>query len=121
MIHSPKFLRFQRGFSLFNVLVLAIVVSALAIMAMRVFPTVNEYFTIVKVVNVIAKKARSPEEVRAMFEKQVIIEYSIESITSADLLVTRQQDKLVVSFAYNKEIPIAGPVYLLIKYQGRSL
>jgi len=26
----------------------------------------------------------------------------------------------VIAFAYNKEVPIGGPVYLLLKYEGRS-
>ncbi|MBW8894207.1 MAG: DUF4845 domain-containing protein, partial [Burkholderiales bacterium] len=29
-------------------------------------------------------------------------------------------DKVVIEFAYDKEIDLFGPVYLLIKYRGRS-
>ena len=32
----------------------------------------------------------------------------------------RHGDKVVVSFAYDKEIALAGPAYLLIKYRGSS-
>lgn len=104
-----------------SVLVISIVVAAIAVLAMRVFPSVNEYLTIVRAINSISKKARSVEEAKNLFGKQAEIEYSISSITAADLLVAKQQDKLVISFAYNKEIPVFGPVYLLIKYQGRSV
>lgn len=110
-----------RGFSMLSVLFISVVVAAIAVLAMRVFPSVNEYFTIVKAINSISKKARSAAEAKNLFVKQTEIEYSISSITAADLLVAKQQDKLVISFAYNKEIPIFGPVYLLIKYQGRSV
>jgi hypothetical protein len=34
--------------------------------------------------------------------------------------VTKENDKVVVAFAYDKLIPIYGPVHLLIKYEGRS-
>ena len=34
--------------------------------------------------------------------------------------VTKVNDKVVVNFAYDKEIPIVQPVYLLLKYQGQS-
>jgi hypothetical protein len=34
--------------------------------------------------------------------------------------VTKQGDKVVVRFAYDKEIPLFGPAYLLIKYRGSS-
>ena len=121
MVQQPTIRRSVRGFSLVSVLFISIVVAAIAVLAMRVFPTVNEYFTIVKAVNSIAKKARSPEEVKNLFGRQAEVEYSISSITAADLLVAKQKDKLVISFAYNKEISIFGPVYLLIKYQGRSV
>jgi len=26
----------------------------------------------------------------------------------------------VIAFSYEKEVPIGGPVYILLKYQGRS-
>ena len=34
--------------------------------------------------------------------------------------VTASGDKVVVKFAYNKEIHMAGPTYLLIKYEGQT-
>ena len=110
-----------RGFSLFGILFLSIVIGMAAVFVMRVAPTVNEYFTIVKAINGIAKTAKSANEVKAMFDKQTDIEYSISSIKPADLIVTKEKDKLVISFAYDKEIPLFGPVYLLIKYEGRSI
>jgi hypothetical protein len=59
-------------------------------------------------------------EARQAFDRQKDIEYSISSITSKDLAITKENDRVVISFAYDKEVPIAGPVYLLIKYEGRS-
>jgi hypothetical protein len=35
-------------------------------------------------------------------------------------VVTKENDKVVLQFAYDKEIEIVKPVYLLIKYEGRS-
>jgi hypothetical protein len=57
---------------------------------------------------------------RSAFEKQKDIEYSITSISGKDLVVTKENDKVVIQFAYDKEIEIVKPVYLLIKYEGRS-
>ena len=34
--------------------------------------------------------------------------------------MTKVNDQIVVSFAYDKEIELFGPVYLLIKYSGSS-
>jgi hypothetical protein len=44
----------------------------------------------------------------------------ISSIKGTDLTVSKEGEKVVVSFAYNKEIELFGPAYLLLKYQGRS-
>ena len=85
------------------------------------FPTVNEYLTIKKTIDKIAAEgAPTVPEVRAAFERQRDVEYSITSITGKDLNITKENEKLVISFAYNKEVELFEPVSLLIKYQGRS-
>jgi Tfp pilus assembly protein PilE len=113
--------RQQRGVTLFGLMVWAIVIGFVALVTMRVLPTMNEYFTIQKAVNKIAHEGGGTvPEIRNAFEKQKEIEYSIQSISSKDLNVTKENDKVVVSFAYDKEIELMKPVYLLIKYEGRS-
>jgi hypothetical protein len=111
----------QRGVTLFGLLFWAIVIGVLALVAMKVLPTMNEYFTIVRAVNKVAKEGGSTvPEIRAAFDRQREIEYSISSISGKDLSITKENDKIVVSFAYDKEIELVAPVYLLIKYEGRS-
>jgi hypothetical protein len=111
----------QRGITLFGLLFWAIVVGFLALVGMRVLPTVNEFFTIQKAVSKIAHEGGTTvPEIRAAFDRSKEIEYSITSISSKDLNITKENDKVVISFAYNKEIELMDPVYLLIKYQGRS-
>src|SRR5436190_21709330 len=113
--------RHQRGITLFGLLLWAIVIGFVALLAMRVLPTMNEYFTIQKAVNKIAAEGFiTVPEIRAAFEKQKEIEYSIQSISSKDLDITKENDKVVNRFAYDKEVEIVSPVYLLIKYQGSS-
>lgn len=111
----------QRGITLFGLLFWGILVGLAAYIVIRVFPTVNEYLTIQKTVETIARSQPSTvAEVRQAFDKQRDVEYSISSITGKDLLVTKENDKVVVGFAYDKMVPLYGPVYLLIKYEGRS-
>ncbi|MCY7299687.1 MAG: DUF4845 domain-containing protein [Ilumatobacteraceae bacterium] len=113
--------RSQRGITLFGLMFWAILVGFTGYLLVRTLPTVNEYFTIQRTVSQIA--AASPStvaETRQAFDKQKSIEYSISSISGKDLLVTKENDKVVVAFAYDKLIPIYGPVNLLIKYEGRS-
>ena len=58
-------------------------------------------------------------QIKALY-RQKDIEYSIVSITGKDLVVTKENEKVVVSFAYDKEVELVKPVFLLIKFEGRS-
>ncbi len=113
--------RRQRGVTLFGLMFWAILIGFAALITMRVLPTLNEYFTIQRAVDKIAKEGgNTVPEIRAAFQKQQDIEYSITSIGAKDLAITKENDKIVVSFAYDKEIELMAPVFLLIKYEGRS-
>ena len=113
--------RRQRGVTLFGLMFWAIVVGFVALIGMRVLPTLNEYFTIQRAVNKIATEGMTTvPEIRNAFEKQKDIEYSITSIGGKDLQVTKENDKVVIQFAYDKEIEVVNPVFILIKYEGRS-
>ena len=111
----------QRGVTMFGLLFWAIIVGFFALLGMRVLPTMNEYFTIQRTINKIASEgATTVPEIRSAFEKQKDIEYAISSISGKDLVITKENDKVVIQFAYDKEIEIMKPVYILIKYEGRS-
>jgi hypothetical protein len=111
----------QRGVSLIGLLFWAIVVSSVALVAMKVLPALNEYFTIQRAVNkVAAENLTTVPEIRAAFEKQKEIEYSITSISGKDLQITKESERTVIRFAYDKEIELVQPVYLLLKFDGRS-
>jgi Tfp pilus assembly protein PilX len=111
----------QRGMTLFGLLFWAVVVGFGAYVAVRVLPTVNEYATIQRAIDKIVQAAPSTvAEARQAFDKQRELEYSITSVTGKDLTVTKENDKVVLGFSYNKEVPIYGPVFLMIKYEGRS-
>lgn len=121
MMETMRASRRQRGITLIGLLFWLTVCGALALVAMKVLPTLNEYATIKRAVDKAAKEGGSTvPEVRDAFERQKQIEYSITSISGKDLDVTKENDKIVVKFAYDKEIELVAPVYLLIKYEGRS-
>jgi hypothetical protein len=111
----------QRGLSLVGLLAWAVGIGFVAYVALRVMPTVTEYMTIQRAVDKIAAlPASTVGDVKSAFDRQKEIEYSIQSISGKDLDVTKVNERVVVSFAYDKEIPLMGPVYILIRYQGRS-
>jgi hypothetical protein len=111
----------QRGVTLFGLLFWAIIIAMVAVVTMKVLPTVNEFTTIQRAVDKIAREGGTTvPEIRAAFDRQKEIEYSIKSISGKDLTVTKENDRVVVSFAYDAVIDLFGPVYLLIKYDGKS-
>ena len=113
--------RRQRGISLFGLMFWAILIGFFGYVAVVTLPTVNEYLTIQRTVEkVAATNPSTVAEARTAFDRQKDIEYSISSISGSDLEITKENDRVVIAYAYDKEVPIVGPVYLLLKYQGRS-
>ena len=111
----------QQGFTLIGLLFWAVILGAVFLVGMKVFPTVNEFYTIQRAVEKVAREAgKTVPEIRTAFDKQKEIEYSISSISGKDLDITKENEQVVISFAYDKEIELIEPVYLVIKYQGRS-
>lgn len=111
----------QRGVTLFGLLFWAIIIGAVAVLLMKLFPAVNEYRTIQTMVNQIAKSGASTvPEVRQAFDQRRSVEYGVESVTGKDLEVTKEDDKIIIRFAYDKEIELVSPVFLLLKFEGES-
>lgn len=108
----------QRGISFIGILFVGGILVFGGLVGAQVFPTLLEYQAINKAVNK-AKDANSVAEVRSTFDKAGQID-DIKSINGKDLEIGKEGDKTVVSFAYNKEIHLGGPAYLLLKYTGRS-
>lgn len=110
-----------RGFTLIGLLAWAIVVGFVGYMLVRIVPTVSEFYSIQGVVDrIAASPARTVPEIRAAFDKQRQIDATIVSVQGKELDITKENERVVISFAYEKEIELVGPVFLLIKYAGRS-
>jgi len=109
----------QRGFSVLGMLFFGGIVACLFIVGAQVVPTVIEYQAILKASNKAAREGNSVAEVRTVYDRAASID-DMSSVTGKDLVVTKDGDKTVVNFAYQREIHLVGPVFLLLKYQGRS-
>ena len=108
----------QRGLSFLGLLVVGGLLAMAGVIGAQVVPTAIEYQAVLKA----AKKAsegNSVVEVRSIFDKAASID-NISSITGKDIDVTKEGDKVVVGFSYQREIHLVGPAYLTLKYAGRS-
>jgi hypothetical protein len=122
MILVPSTLpaRRQRGLSLMGLLFWAIVVAFVALLLIRVYPSVQEYLTTREALSKVMRADPRPSsvpEIRRNFDKQRQIEYTNSMLAGNDLEIEAVAEGFRVSFAYDKEIEIVDPVFLLIKYR----
>jgi len=110
--------RKQRGISFLGLLFVAIVVACVGVVVAQVIPTLIEYQAIIKAANK-AKEGTTVPEVRAIFDRAQAID-DFKSVSGRDLDIKKDGDKVVVSFAYDREIHLFGPAYLVLKYRGQS-
>ncbi|HEY0886293.1 MAG TPA: DUF4845 domain-containing protein [Ramlibacter sp.] len=110
--------RNQAGISFIGLLFVIGVLASLAVLGAQAFPTVVEYQAVLKAVQK-ASAGNTVPEVRQIFDKAADID-NISSISGRDLDISKEGDKVIVKFAYNKEIHMFGPAYLLLKYAGQS-
>ena len=111
----------QRGVTLLGLMFWAVLISFAAYVTVRVVPTINEYSTIKRLVDkVSAGNPGSVAEARSTFDKLKEIEFSVQAVEGKDLEITKEGDKVVIKFAYSKEVPLFGPASLLLRYDGQS-
>jgi Domain of unknown function (DUF4845) len=108
----------QRGVSFLGLLIVGGLLAMTGVVLAQVLPTLLEFQAVNKAVNK-AKDGGSVPEVRRLFDKASQID-DIKSISGKDLEITKEGDKVVVRFAYEREIHLAGPAWLTLKYAGRS-
>jgi hypothetical protein len=108
----------QRGITFFGLIFVGVVLAMAGVVAAQVFPTVVELNAVQKAVSK-AAEGQSVAEIRNLFDKQATID-DIKSISGKDIDVSKEGDKVVVSFSYQREIHLTGPAFLTLKYAGRS-
>jgi hypothetical protein len=108
----------QRGISFIGLVFVAVVLGCLGVVVAQVIPTLIEWQAIDKAANK-AKEGSTVPEVRAIFDRAQAID-DFKSVSGKDLDIKKVGDKVVVSYAYEREIPLFGPAYLTLKYKGES-
>lgn len=113
--------RRQRGVTMLGLIFWAVLICFVGYVTVRVVPTVNEYSTIKRLVDKVAASGPgSVAEARNTYDKLKEIEFSVEAVEGKDLQITKEGEKVVIKFAYSKEVPLFGPASLLLRYDGQS-
>ena len=108
----------QRGASVIGVLFVVIVLGCVGIVAAQVIPTLIEWQAIDKAANK-AKEGTTVPEVRAIFDRVQAVE-DFTAVSGKDLDVQRSGTRMVVAYAYEREIHLVGPAFLVLRYKGQS-
>jgi hypothetical protein len=112
-------LRNQRGLSLSGLILALILVGIAAVLGMQVVPAVVEFQSIKKAVLDARNKGTSAQEIVAAYNKQAIAGY-ITSVSGNDLVIVKEDGMYVVSFAYEKKLPLFGPASLLLEFSSST-
>jgi hypothetical protein len=108
----------QRGLSFFGVVFVGAILVFGFVVGAQVVPTVVEFQNIKNGVNR-AKTEATVDGIRKRFDDSANID-NITSITGKDLKVSKRGDKTVVEFAYERDIHLVGPAFLVLRYSGSS-
>ncbi len=109
----------QRGISFVGLVLVASVVGMAGVVLAQIFPMVIEYMAVQKAAQKAANEGQTPSEIRSVFDRASQID-DIKSVTSKDLDISKQGDKIVVAYSYQREIHLVGPAFLTLKYEGQS-
>lgn len=109
----------QRGITFIGMVFVGIVVAVVGLITVQVIPTYLEYQTITRAAQRASESGTTVAEIRAAFDRTKQVEY-FTAISGSDLDISKVNDRVLVEFAYAKEIHLVGPAYLLLKYQGRT-
>lgn len=96
-----------------------VILGLLAVVGMRVLPTVVEYRAIVSAVKKAKTGPQTVPEIQKAFDRSAAVD-DITTLSGKDLDIAKVNDDYVISFAYTKKIPLFGPVSLTIDYAGSS-
>ena len=109
----------QRGISLIGLFLVGLIAVALIALGFRVVPAVVEYIAIERAVQKIKNEGSTVRELQAAFDRHATID-DITSISSRDLDITKEGDRIVISYAYAKKVPITDNVALVIDFSGTT-
>jgi len=113
----------QKGVSLVAMISILVVLILVAVLGLKVGPVYMEYLQIKKALAGIAEsgelRGASVNDVRKAFDRRAAVD-SIDVIGSQDLDITKDGGDLVISFAYQKKVPLFSNVSLYFEFAGSS-
>ena len=109
----------QRGLSIMGLIFVGLIVVGLMALGFKLVPAVIEYVAVERAVQKIKNEGTTVRDIQAAFDRHATID-DITSIRSTDLDITKEGDQVVISYAYQKKIPVIDNVSLVIDFAGTT-
>lgn len=111
----------QRGVAISGLLLWGVVIALVAVLGMKLTPDYLNYFKILKATKSVAANSsgKTVSEIRSSFGKYMDVEH-VSTITAADLDISKENNSVVIAFAYERRIPLFYNVSLVIDFEGSS-
>jgi hypothetical protein len=109
----------QQGVSLSGTIFVLVILAVLFVFAAKLVPSITEYMAVKKAIVTAKGAGTTVREIQNSFDKQADIN-NISSIAGKDLEIVKDGENVIVSFAYEKKIPIGGPASLLLEFAGST-
>ena len=113
----------QSGLSLIGVLFVGAALGALVLLGLKLVPVLTEYHGIKRSIAAVAGEAdpqnASVPQLRNAFSKRATVD-DITSISPADLDITKEDGRIVMSIEYSRKVKLFGNVSLLIDFSAST-
>lgn len=109
----------QRGLSVVALLFFGIIIAGLLVFAFKLVRPITEYLAIESAIQKITREGATVTEIRTAFDRHATID-DITSISSKDLDISKDNDQIVVSYAYPYTIQVLDNVRLVIDFSGTT-
>lgn len=115
--------RKQKGMTLTGLVFTSIVLIFVALLAMKVFPVVVDYYTIVSNIKAVANDGSLREagvaQIRGAYLKRMQISGATD-VLPEDLDISKEGSDIVISFSYSKKVRLFGNVSLLLDFENST-
>lgn len=114
-------MRYERGFGLTGFMFWGVVWILLAVLAMKVTPSLLDFYMTKKAIRSVASQAApdaSVAEMRRAYGK--FAEIDRLELKPTELDISKKNGRPVIAFSYEKSIPIFGNVTLVIEYESST-
>lgn len=117
-------LKQQRGITFSGLIMVLVLLVVAAIFGMKLIPAYMEDGKIQKAFDAIARdpsmQSATVAEIRDAFYKRANTMDDVKQVNAADIEISKENGKLVLSANYQVKVPMAGNVSLLIEFSPIS-